>query len=181
MSRTIAILLSLLAIGCGNLSPRQRDLKIDNKDGKIDNLENNIGSLRLELGRQQQKNELLNSELENLQQGYINLNNRLAGDNFGTQILTGSGPLAIIFALVVISMLLKYMQDQVDKNRKIAELLMDQIKQHNDPSLEEKMFSAAAYTDVEKDILSIYDKRSAPRGGIDYDASDSVGSDRDFD
>lgn len=148
IKKTLLLICLFTAIGCGNLSPKIRK-ELNNQQGQIENLEENIGSLKLELGKQQQENTLLNSQLGNLQQGYFNLN--------GLQVLSGSGGLIFAFSSVILISLLYYGYNENQKNKKIIEILMTEIKNHSDSSLENKIFSAACYTDVESKFLKFYD------------------------
>jgi len=148
MKKLLLSLLLLTFAGCGNLSPRfdpQLRQQIDNQNGRIDEIENNQNSIKNELRVQGEK----------IQQGIINEHN----ENSGIQILSGNGGLFLgltgILSLFII--MLHYRQRAVS-NEKAATLLADQIVSHQDPSLEDEVFKAAMYTDVEETVYNLVTK-----------------------
>lgn len=140
MFKKIAVFFAIFLVGCGNLSPRiNPDLRqqIDNQQGRIDEIENNQNSI---------KNELIR----------IN-NNQIT--NSGIQILSGNG--GIIVGMTGIGLLLViilHYRHQYILADKLADMLAASIVRHQNPILEEDVFQAAMYTDVEKKLLELVKK-----------------------
>lgn len=155
---SLIFILFLSLIGCGNLSPRQ-DQRINNQDGKIEELKNIQNGMNLELGKLRQESEINDSTLKEVQQGMINVNNKLSSnENSGIQILQGDGALILIFALIVVGMLLFHYRKLYKKNEKAADLLAQQITNQGNQYLDETVFQAAMHTDVEKEIYYLMTK-----------------------
>lgn len=125
--------------GCGNLSPRDSfnpkdnvspklEQKIDNQNGKIDRIESNQNAIKFAIEK------------------------RLENTNNGFQMFQGEGGLMLAFGIVAILVVTFYFYRRSSKNDLIVEMLIEQIKTHNDPELEERVLKAALYTKVEKDV-----------------------------
>ena len=103
--RTVLILTLLFFSGCG-FSPRNR---LNNQDGQIDELKNNQNGLMSEIGGLKQQSEITDSQLKEVQQGYLNIQNKLSSnENSGVQILQGDGALFLVFATIVICSILYF-------------------------------------------------------------------------
>ena len=149
--------ISLLAgaSGCNNLSPRQEE-HIDNQNGKIDEIRSIQNGISTELGNLRAENTITDSELEALQQGWVNLNARLSSNNnSGIQILQGDGALIMVFSLSVVGMLLWYYRDKAKKSEKVSEILAQEIVGKKDPALEDQVFLAARHTNVEAKVYHL--------------------------
>ena len=158
MKKIILLIFGIILIGtsgCNNLSPRLEE-HIDNQNGKIDEIRSVQNGISTELGNLRAENTLTNSELDALQQGWVNLNAKLSSnENSGIQILQGDGALIMVFSLAVIFMLIWYYRDKAKKAEKVAEILAQEITNKNDPALEDKIFLAAKHTDVEANVYHL--------------------------
>lgn len=157
---TIVTALCLLtAQGCGNLSPRQ-DPEINDNQGQIGQIENMANSNKLELGNLQSQAEIQNSKLDKIQQGLSNF--QTTNENSGVQILSGQGGLLIsLFAVLAACIMVVRYRKQTQKQEKVANILAERIIQWNEPELEDKVFQAAMYTDVEANVLRLMKKHQS--------------------
>lgn len=147
----------LFFTGCGNLSPRQEP-RIDENQGQIQELENMANSMKAEIGKLQSQAEIQNSKLDKIQQGLVNFQG--TNENTGVQILSGSGGLIVaIVAIVGSCVLIIFFRNQTKRAEKTADILAERIVSHEDPELEEMVFQAAMYTDVETNVLNIMKKQ----------------------
>jgi hypothetical protein len=154
-------LVSFLA-GCGNFSPRLQN-RIDNKDGKIDEIKNNQNGIMLEIGKLRQQAEIQNSQLNEVQQGFLNLNAAgVRNENKGIQILQGDGALIMVFSIIALGMFLLYYKNKSDKNEKIANVLAGEVMLANDPVMNDNILRSARFTPLEKPIFEIM-KKNLPR------------------
>lgn len=150
---TLAIIAgALLFAGC-NASPfsptnRQRI----NNSGEIGDSQSNQNGLMAEVMSLKNKLELMARDVENLQSGFANTNNR----NFGVQIFHGEGGLAAgVVVIIALSALALNYKIRSDKYRKTAEIFGDQIKKMSSEDIEEKVFEAAIARKVENDVYRI--------------------------
>jgi hypothetical protein len=142
--------------GCGNLSPRQEQ-EIDNQNGKIGEIENLANSLKAEVGKLQNQAEITDSELDRLQQGLANFQS--TNDNSGVQILSGPGGIIVsLLGILSVSVLAMHWRSQSKQNEKTADILAERIVSREDPELEDEVFQAAMYTDVEENVLNLIKK-----------------------
>lgn len=159
--RSIISMVALICCisGCNNMSPRQEIEKdINNQKGKIGHMEDLTNSMKTEIAKLQNEAEIQNSRLEKIQQGLANIQN--INENDGIQILSGNGGLmlgGVLLCIVVVLgwMVLHYRLESI-KHRKTAEILTKQIVLKNDPELEEQVFQAIMYTNVEENLLSLF-------------------------
>lgn len=158
----------MLVSGCGNLSPRispELQEKIDNQNGKIGEIENNQNSMKNEMLNLKSQAEIHDSELREVQQGWLNLQRLFSSENSnsGIQIFSGPGGLTValmgIAMLGILSITTVYYKLAADKHEKVAGILGDEILKSQDKQLQEQVFKAAKYTDVENDVLKILTKR----------------------
>jgi len=56
-------------------------------------------------------------------------------------------------------MLLFYLYSIGAKNKKVAELLAYQIEHSDNNDIKERVFGAAIYTSIEKDVLNLFKRR----------------------
>ena len=146
----------LLTSGCGNLSPRdnfspRQQQEIDNQNGKIGEIESISNGLKAELLKLQQNDEILNSDLDRVQKGLVNLQSNY--DVSGIQILSGSGGLmvAVVAIIAALIFVVNYRQ-KAKQSEKTSDILAEKIAERNDPQLEEEVYKAAMFTDVEASV-----------------------------
>jgi len=152
--RTIAaIMIASLAIqGCNfsPLSPSNRP-RINNS-GEIGDIKNNQNGMMAEILSLKNRLDLVARDVENLQNGFINSNNK----NFGVQIFQGDGGLAVGLSLIVILVLVAANYKlKADRYRKTAEIFGDQIREMGNSEVEDKVFTAALAKRVEADVYKI--------------------------
>lgn len=156
MHKTVLILSIILFTalpGCGNLSPRQEQ-KIDNTDGKIGNLENLANSMKAEIGKVQTQNEIQDSKIGQMQQGLANYQSNY--ENTGVQILSGPGGIIVSILAITSAVILILHYRRIAKiQEKTANIMAERIISFKDPHLEDSVFSAAMYTDVEENVLNL--------------------------
>ena len=146
----------LVLSGCGNLSPRL-DQEIDNANGRIDNLDTITNGFKNEIGKMQNENEIQNSKIGQMQQGFANLQSNY--ENSGVQILSGPG--GLIFSVVALvgvcgmMVIVFHYRGEASRKEKAADILAEKVAEMGDPALNDQIFQAALYTDVEEDVLKL--------------------------
>jgi TolA-binding protein len=152
------ILIIFSLAGCGNLSPRFQP-RIDNNEGKIDEMDNIQNGLKAEIGKLKQQNEILNSQIRQMQQGMLNINH----DNSGVEILSGSGgifvALAGVIGLVFLGMTAIHYRSEAKKTEQAATILASNIVSINNPELENQVFQTALDTKAEEKVLHLMVKQ----------------------
>lgn len=147
---TTAILVgAMLAGGCNisPLSPNNRP-KIRN-NGEIGDIKSNQNGIMAELMNIKNKMEILARDVENIQNGFINNNNR----NFGVQIFHGEGGLAAgIVLLIGLGLLVVNYRLKSERYRKTAEVLGNQIRKIADRSMKDDLLIAAMEKKVETEV-----------------------------
>lgn len=151
--------------GCGNLSPRLEN-EIDNQGGEIEELKQNQNSIVTELGKLRQEASVISENLDNFQQGLVNLNAKLShNENSGVQILQGDGALIMVFGLGVILILTTFhYRNRAQKSEKVSSLLADAIADQDDLDLEDAIFYQAINDNIEKDVYNVVLKSQTKRG-----------------
>lgn len=160
----ILITISISLIGCGRISPisPQLDQRLNNTDGQIDELKNNQNGLMLELGKVNQKQELIGRDIENAQEGILNLK---GSSNSGVQIFSGdSGLMSLVLMLFALIYSIYYYRSKFLRSEKTSEILAQQIAIKNDSELDDKVFMSALNTEVEKDIYHLMIKNQTLTG-----------------
>jgi hypothetical protein len=164
MKKLITLFLALFVMvglsGCGNLSPRfepKLDQKLNNQNGRIDSLETIQNGFKNDLFNLKQSAEIQNSKLDHVQSGLANLQS--TNQNSGIQILSGNGGLLIgaVIAVVAGFVAMGY-RKQAKESDKAANLLAQQVALKSDEELEDNVFRAAMYTDVEEKVLALVKK-----------------------
>ena len=154
LALTMAALLFLP--GCGNLSPRQEQ-QIDNQNGKIGEIENLANSMKAEVGNLKTQNDIQDSKIGQMQQGLANWQSNY--ENSGVQILSGPGGITVaLIGLLVVSVIAIHYRGASKKYEKTSEILAEKITSRDDPQLEDEVFQAAMYTDVEENVLRVMSK-----------------------
>jgi hypothetical protein len=105
-----------------------------------------------ELMNMKNRMDVMAQEIENIQNGFINHNNK----NSGVQIFQGDGGLLVgisclaLFAMVALNYKLKS-----DKYKKTAEIFGNRIKSMNRPDVEEEILIGAMAKKVETEVFNI--------------------------
>jgi hypothetical protein len=153
----IAAVLGLLS-GCAKLDPRL-DNKIDNQNGKIDEIRNNQNGIMMDVGKLKQDQQIQNSQLKEVQNGYLNLNNKMFNrENNGVQIFQGDGALILVFGLGVIALVFWHYRSTAKRHQKAAEIMAQQIAMHEDEELNDRVFRAVSNTEVESTVYKMVKK-----------------------
>jgi len=140
-----------LTTGCGiDLVSPDLDQRIDNQNGKIESIESLQNSMKNDIANINQRAEITDSVLKDVQNGAVNVQ--------GIEFLNGEGGLVFILAIMFVSFVIYHYREQAKKNQKMAQMLADTIKNYNDPVLEEEVFKAALYTDLEQNVLKVMSK-----------------------
>ena len=149
----------LFISGCGNLSPRQQQ-EIDNQNGRIGDIENLANSIKTEIGNLKNQNEIQDSQIGQMQQGLANYQSNY--ENSGIQIFSGPGGITVaILSLLVISTIAIRYRSESKKHKKTSEILANRIINKEDPQLEDEVFQAAMFTDVEEHVLKAMKKHKS--------------------
>lgn len=158
MTRILLVLLVFLT-GCARINPRL-DQKIDNQNGRIDEIRNNQNGIMLELGKLRQDNQIQNSQLQDVQQGLLNLNWAWSrNENSGVQILQGDGALVLVFGIAVVGLLLYHFRERAVVAEKAAAIMADEVARLGDPDLTDKILRAALNTDAEIEVYRLLVKK----------------------
>jgi len=152
LKKLLICLFVLLLPGCANFNPRNTP-KIDNNQGQIEELKTNQNGIMAEIGKVRQDSTIQNSQLKEVQQGLLNVNNAISrNENSGVQILQGDGALVLIFGIAVIGMLLYHYRARAITSEKSLNILSTEVKNYNDDNLKENILRAAMHTDVETHV-----------------------------
>lgn len=146
-------LISVLISGCSvsPFSPQNRP-RIRNNGGEIGDTNTNQNGVMAEVLSLKNRLDVLANDVENLQNGLINTNNR----NFGVQIFHGEGGLAAgVVIVVALALLAVNYKLKSDRYKKAAELLGSQIKKMSNGRLEDEILMAAMEKKVEVDVYRI--------------------------
>jgi len=134
-----------------NLNPRlQQDIQ-----GRVQKLENNQNSIRAEIDHLS----LINKE----------------NNNNGVEIFQGEGGLFLLFGSITVFLVVYYFYKTAEGERKTSEILAEQIVRHQDEILESNVLKAAEYTDVEKKVHSLIQKKklgTKPKDGEESPAEE---------
>lgn len=150
--KKLIIIICLILSGCrvSPFSPRQNN-PINNQ-GTIEDIKNNQNGLMLDLANIRSKLELMARDVENIQQGFMNSNNR----NYGIQIFQGEGGLIVGISLLAIFGFLTYnYKTKADKYKKTAELLGKEIKSLRNKDLENNIYMSAIKEKLEENVYNL--------------------------
>jgi hypothetical protein len=149
----IAMLIAMTTIaGCNvsPLSPSNRP-KINNS-GEIGDIKNNQNGISAEILNLKNRLDIVARDVENIQNGFINSNNK----NFGVQIFQGEGGIAAgLLTIVILSLVAANYKLKSDKYRKTAEILGSKIRRLNNIELENDIFTDALASKVESQVYKI--------------------------
>lgn len=150
--KTIAILAILIISGC-NFSPLSPSNRPNIKNnGEIGDIKNNQNGLMLELMNLKNRMDVMAQEIENIQNGFINHNNK----NTGVQILQGDGGLIVgLSSIAILAMVAMSYRLKAEKYKKTAEMFGDKIKKISNPDLERDLFMGALENKLETEVFKI--------------------------
>lgn len=151
--KIVLCLCLVLMSGCNfsPLSPSNRP-RINNQGGEIGEIKNNQNGIMADILSIKNRLDLIARDVENLQNGFINSNNK----NYGVQIFQGDAGIAV--GLVLISLLtfgiLNYRSKAI-KYKKTAELFGKKISDMKDEQLENEIFKSALASNLEKNVYDV--------------------------
>jgi hypothetical protein len=132
------------------LSPRANN-KINN-NGTIEDIKNNQNGLMLDLANIRQRLEVMARDVENLQQGILNSNNK----NYGVQIFQGEGGIIAGFGLfAILGLLTINYRSKAQKYKKTAEVFAEEVKSLKNLDLENKIFEKALKNNIEENVYKM--------------------------
>lgn len=135
-------------------SPSNRP-RIKNNGGEIGDMNNNQNGVMAEILSLKNRIDVMAQEVENLQNGLINSNNK----NFGVQIFQGEGGLAAGVAIFVALAVLAFnYKIKSERYKKTAEIFGDEIKKMNNSRIEDEILSKAMLNKVEKNAYQILNR-----------------------
>ena len=149
----IFALFSLVLTGCANVSPfsPKQNNRVNNQ-GSIEDIKSNQNGLMADLANVRGKLELMARDVENLQQGLINSNNK----NYGVQIFQGEGGLlAGICLFSFLGYLIYNYRSQAVKYKKTAEIMAKEIKSIKNIDLENKIYTSALNNKIEENVYKM--------------------------
>ena len=162
MKKSIILLLAVLSLSVGcNVSPfsPSNRPRIRN-NGEIGDMNNNQNGVMAEILNLKSRLDVIARDVESLQSGLINTNNR----NFGVQIFHGEGGLAAGVTIVVaLALLALNYRLKSEKYRKTAEIFGEQVKKMGDRRIEDEVFAAALAKKVEADVYKILKSQSTSK------------------
>lgn len=150
---TCLAIIALLVSGCNfsPLSPSNRN-GIRNNSGEIGDIKNNQNGIMAEIMSLKSRMDVMARDIENIQSGFINHNNK----NSGVQIFQGDGGLAVGLSMVVLlAIVAMNYKIKSDKYRKTAELFGNKIKAMNDLRMQEEIMLDALGKKVESETFKI--------------------------
>lgn len=152
-SKFLALLIGLTLVAGCNVSPLSPSNKPRiNNNGEIGDIRNNQNGMMAEILSLKNRLDLIARDVENLQSGLVNTNNR----NFGIQIFQGEGGLAVGLCLVILlALIAANYKIKSEKYKKTAMIFANQIKSLNNLEVEDKIFMAALADKVERQVYKI--------------------------
>lgn len=150
----VVLMLSILTLSGCNVSPfsPQNRPNIRQHGGEIGDIKNNQNGVMAEVLSLKNRLDVLAKDVDNLQNGFINNNNK----NFGIQIFQGeSGLAAGVFILLTLGILVINYKLKSDRYKKTAEIFAAQIKKLDDQNINDQIFRTALANKVEKDVYKI--------------------------
>jgi len=157
MNKLIIAILVASTIGCANISPLspRNNNRINNQNGTLEDIKNNQNGVMADLANVRSKLELMARDVENIQQGFMNSNNR----NYGVQIFQGEGGLIAGVALIaVLGLLVLNYRSKAEKYKKTAEIMGREIRSLRNKDLENNIFMSALSDKVEENVYNILRK-----------------------
>ena len=147
------IILSAIAVSGCNFSPLSPSNRPNIKNnGDIGDIKNNQNGMMNEIMSLKNRLDVVAKEVENIQNGFINHNNK----NSGVQIFQGDGGLAVGLSLVIIlALIAANYKIKSDRYRKTAELFGQQVKKMNNPTVEEEILKSALSRKIESEAFKI--------------------------
>ena len=151
------IALAAFAIACflggcnfSPLSPSNRQNIRNN--GDVGDIKNNQQGIMAEIMSLKNRMDIMASEIENIQNGFINHNNK----NNGVQIFQGDGGLLVgLGFMAILAMVAMNYKIKSDKYKKTAELFGNQIKKMNNSDVEKNLLTKALAEKIETEAFGI--------------------------
>lgn len=138
------------------LSPSNRS-PIRNNGGEIGDIKNNQNGIMAEIMSLKNRMDIMARDIENIQSGFINHNNK----NSGVQIFQGDGGLAVGLSLIALMVIVATnYKIKSDKYKKTAELFGNKIKSMNDIKMQEEIILEALGSKVESEAFKILQDQS---------------------
>lgn len=149
----LTMTLSVLFVSGCNVSPfSPSNRNRINNNGEIGDIKSNQNGIMAEISALKSRMDVIARDIENLQSGFVNSNNK----NSGIQIFQGDGGLAVGLALfVILGLIAVNYKLKADKYRKTAEIFGEQIKLLKDTEIENRIFTAALAKKVESSAYKI--------------------------
>lgn len=152
MKKILLLVLAVSLVGCNfsPFSPANRP-RIRN-NGEIGEIKNNQNGISAELMNLKSRMDIMAQEIQNIQNGFINHNNK----NNGVQIFQGDGGLLVgLSCIAFLAIVALNYRMKSEKYRKTAEIFGEKIKQMNKPELEEEILVGALEKKVESEVFKI--------------------------
>lgn len=152
MRKSSLLIIALILSGCNMspLSPSNRQIIRNN--GDVGDIKNNQQGIMLELANLKNRMDIMAQEIENLQNGFINHNNK----NNGVQIFQGDGGLLVGLSCIAILGIVAFnYKMKSERYKKTAEIFGKKIKNMNDPMLKDELLLGALENKVEEEALKI--------------------------
>jgi hypothetical protein len=158
MNKLYSILFCFLILfsGCAKISPLSPNNKqnINNQNGHIEDIKSNQNGIMADIANLRNKLDVMARDLENLQQGLVNSNNK----NFGVQIFQGDGGLIFAFSLIVCGLVIYNYRQKAVNYKKAAEIMGNEIRQLKNVEIENNIFMNALNAKVEEDVYKLLKK-----------------------
>lgn len=149
---TVLMIVGLSGCGFSPISPQLKQ-ELDNTNGQIEEIKNNQNGIMTEIGKLNQKQDITAKNIENAQQGIVNLR---GNDNSGVQIFSGDGGIILFLAIICFSIILiSYYRSKAVKSEKAADILAQSIAAQNNVDLENHVFMSALNTNVENEVYNL--------------------------
>jgi hypothetical protein len=138
--------------GC-NVSPLSPSNKQRiNNNGEIGDIKNNQNGVMSEIAGLKSRMDLIARDVENLQSGLVNSNNK----NWGVQIFQGDGGLAVGLSLAfMLALVAANYRMKSEKYKKTAELFGKQIRKLNNVDMEDRILEDAVASKIETDVYKM--------------------------
>jgi len=152
MKKTFVLAIALILSGCNfsPLSPSNRPNIRNN--GDVGDIKSNQQGIMAELLNLKNRMDVMAQEIENIQNGFINHNNK----NSGIQIFQGDGGLLVGFScMALLAMVAINYKIKSDKYRKTAEIFGSKIRSMRKPDIEKDILVGALEKKVEFEALKI--------------------------
>lgn len=156
--KIVCCLAGILLSGCSVSPFSPKNQQRINNNGKIDEIKSNQNGLMLEFMKLKQDLGILNSQLKEVQNGLVNMNNAISrNENSGIQILQGDGSLILVFSILIFGGMLWY-RSKALKSEKNLDIIVKQVVKYNLAELNDEIIKCAIKEGKGKDIVGILSK-----------------------